>query len=309
LAMAMTQTGVDLKTLWEIKASTLANLRGLALSKGTTTLADVKGMDQMVKMAYRLFDGPEPPAILVFLDELTRNVENDKNGQNLDGGASSYILSQLLTRMEDNGWYGQWLYGVPGTGKSFFAKCFANTFGIKTIVQNLNSAKGMYVGSTEQQSDEQFDCLTAMGGNRVMFLGCSNSANMTPALQRRFRLGRFFTPLPGREEKDQLWQQYGNIYKIKLDSIPNDDGYVGANVRDACEMAWRLNTSLEEAAEYITPVGKADPDDLRKTYENASGRFLNCNKPGTYIYNPNHSNEEKPSSTAKRRINFDKGVN
>jgi hypothetical protein len=54
------------------------------------------------------------------------------------------------------------LIGVPGTGKSAFAKCLGNTLGLPTLIADIGSWKGSLVGETEQKTRQALKIADAM---------------------------------------------------------------------------------------------------------------------------------------------------
>ena len=65
--------------------------------------------------------------------------------------------------------------------------------------------------------------------------------------------------------------------------LPDDSGWVGSDIRNCCQTAYMLNTSLKKAAEWITLVGRtarADIERLRDLAENLG--FLSANQPGVF---------------------------
>ena len=65
-------------------------------------------------------------------------------------------------------------------------------------------------------------------------------------------------------------------------TAPRSKGWTGADIRNCCEVAWRLNISLVEASKFITPVSQSDPESIAKLRKMADGRFLSASYPGVY---------------------------
>ena len=103
------------------------------------------------------------------------------------------------------------------------------------------------------------------------------------ALRRRFRLGIWYFDLPGREELDAIWAI--NLKRYGLDAgqaLPDDTNWVGADVRNACDVAWRLGLTVKDAAGYIVPAARTDPGAVDRLRAQADGRFLCAAQPGVY---------------------------
>jgi SpoVK/Ycf46/Vps4 family AAA+-type ATPase len=72
-------------------------------------------------------------------------------------------------------------------------------------------------------------------------------------MRRRFALGTFSFDLPSSEEREAIWR----IYRQKWDlegELPKDEGWTGAEIKECCRKAWRLNLSIAHSAQYIVPV-------------------------------------------------------
>ena len=104
-----------------------------------------------------------------------------------------------------------------------------------------------------------------------------------PELRRRFKAGIWFFDLPTDEEKIPIWGIHRKAYEIpKDDPKPSDEEWTGAEIRNCCEMAWALDTTLVEASKYILPVAKSSPDAVRKLREAASGKWFSASYEGAY---------------------------
>ena len=64
--------------------------------------------------------------------------------------------------------------------------------------------------------------------------------------------------------------------------IPPDEGWTGAEIRQCCDIAWRLGCSLIEAAAFVVPVSRSAADKLEALRTQADGRFLSASLPGVY---------------------------
>lgn len=68
------------------------------------------------------------------------------------------------------------------------------------------------------------------------------------------------------------------------DVTPNDEGWTGAEIRECCRKAWRLNLSLTDSAAYVVPVARSAADQIDGLRRQASGRFLSASSPGVYTF-------------------------
>ena len=70
-----------------------------------------------------------------------------------------------------------------------------------------------------------------------------------------------------------------------MGQLPDDEGWTGAEIKECCRKAWRLNLSLKESATYIVPVSRSAADQIEALRRQASGRFLSASTPGVYTCN------------------------
>ena len=77
---------------------------------------------------------------------------------------------------------------------------------------------------------------------------------------------------------------------------PEDATYTSSDIRNVCEIAWRLNCSLVDATRFLVPVATLDPDGLASLRKLANGRFLSASSPGLY-------REGRVTTEPKRRLN------
>ena len=66
---------------------------------------------------------------------------------------------------------------------------------------------------------------------------------------------------------------------------PDDEGWTGAEIKACCDVAYRANITLKEAADYIVPVSKSSAEQIKALRQMASGKFISASKAGIYQYN------------------------
>ena len=64
--------------------------------------------------------------------------------------------------------------------------------------------------------------------------------------------------------------------------MPDDTGWTGAEIRQCCELAWRLQCTLLEAADYVVPVSRSAASQIEELRGQAHGRFLSRLLPGLF---------------------------
>ena len=124
----------------------------------------------------------------------------------------------------------------------------------------------------------------AVGGKDVLFLATANRLDtLPPELQRRFNLGIWYFDVPSAQERAAIWKIQTKRFGLELKDLPDDAGWVGSDIRNCCQTAYMMSTSLKKAAEWITLVGRtarADIERLRDLAENLG--FLSANQPGVF---------------------------
>ena len=237
------------------------------------------------------------------------------------------------------------LLGVPGTGKSAFAKSLGKETGRPTLVLDIGALMGSLVGQTEanirralQIADAMAPCILfvdelekALSGaagsgqsdsgvlsrlfgtllswmndhtsNVYLVATCNDISKMPPELTRAERFdGIVFLDLPSREQKDAIWQQYISLFELNRDqSLPNDKGWTGAEVRACCRLSALLAVPLKQAATNVVPVSATAGESVGRLRTWANGRCLDAEKGGIYQY--------RKSSGSRRKVRRDPSPN
>lgn len=283
IAMSLTRSGVDVPALWERKRRMIEQAPGLSVWRGGERFEDIGGVENAKGFLRRVMAGKASPRAICFIDEIEKALAGAASGQD-STGVSQDQLAQLLTYMQDRQASGLIFIGPPGSGKSAVAKAAGNEAGIPTISLDLGGMKGSLVGQSEANLRQALRVLSAVAGEGgALFIAtCNKIADLPPELRRRFKLGTFFFDLPDAKERGAIWRLYLDKYRLPSGELPDSSGWTGAEIASCCEIAWRLNCFLLEAARYIVPVAISAKEQIDRLRGQASGRFISASYPGPY---------------------------
>lgn len=284
IAMSLTKQGIDTQQLWVHKRKMIEQTKGLRVYTGGETFKDIGGIERIKEFGARLFNGSEPPSAIVWVDEIEKAMAGSSGAVADSSGTSQDQLGQLLVEMQNNEWAGMILPGPPGCAKSLFAKALGTSHNVPCIQLDLGAMKGSLVGQSEQQIREAMKVIKAVAGKNAYWVAtCNRMESLPPELRRRFTDGIWFFDVPDAKERASIWSIMRAKYGIRSDDVqPDDTDWTGADIRSACSIAKRLRLSLVEAATYITPVAKSDPESIQRLRRLANGRFLSASHAGTY---------------------------
>ena len=276
------KTGVDVAQLWDRKRQMIESQAGLSVWRGPETFDGIGGMANIKNFLRQVLAGNESPRAIVFIDEIEKSIGTGQD----TSGVSQSLLGTLLSYMQDNHSTGIICIGPPGTSKSMLAKAAGNEAGIPTVAFDLSGMKASLVGESEQRLRSALKVVSAVSQGRTLFIATCNSIGvLPPELRRRFTFGTFFFDLPSAEERAEIWKIYGESLKLDTTAAvqPEDKGWTGAEIRQCCELAWRLRCSLIEAAAYIVPVARSAQQQIDQLRSQASGKFISASYPGIYL--------------------------
>ena len=280
-AMCLRKSGIDLPGLWSRKRQQIEQTPGLKVWQGGDDFSQIGGCDVVKGFLSRIMHGQNRPNAVVFVDE----IEKALGGTGDTSGVTQDQLGCLLSYMQDHEAAGMIFVGPPGAAKSAIAKAAGAEGGIPTIQLDLGAAKGSLVGQSEQQLRQALKVVTAVSNGKSLWIAtCNSIADLPPELRRRFTLGTFFFDLPTSDEREAIWDIWVKRYDLQNlgEDAPSDEGWTGAEIRQCCDIAWRLGCTLTEAAQFVVPVSRSAADKLARLREAASGRFLSASYPGVY---------------------------
>jgi len=282
LALSVSKNGIDLESLRTRKRQQIAETAGLSVYTGKETFQDIGGCDQAKKLFRAYLNGLAKPGAIIFIDEIEKFFSNGDSG---DSGVSKALLAYILTYMQDIGATGIIFVGPPGAAKSAIGKAVGNEGGIPTIPLDMGAIKAGIVGESEGRMRNAFSVISSISGNKPFFVAtCNKVKNIPPELKRRFTLGTMFFDLPDTTERETIWKIYTEKYNLPEQSLPDSDGWTGAEIRQCCDLAYRLGLSLIESSEYVVPVSVSAREVINTLRTEASGRYLSASQPGVYTY-------------------------
>ena len=138
----------------------------------------------------------------------------------------------------------------------------------------------------------------------VFVVATSNDiSKLPPEFGRSERFdGIVFVDLPGREQKDLIWEQYIQLFELKPgQSKPKDKDWSGAEIRACCRLAALLDVPLKQAASNVVPIAVTAAEAVNRNRIWASGRCLDAEKGGIYQY--------RGAKSKRRSVKVDPSLN
>jgi len=299
LAMSLRKSGIDLDSLWERKRQQIEQTKGLRLQLRGPKFSDIGGNAAIVAYARKMMAGKDAPRAIFLIDEIDKS-STGSTGSNANSVDADY-LSVLLKEMENRGNDGAILLSPPGCGKTLFALALAMEFGLPLVHFDFGAMKGRYVGDSESAVREAFKVANGIASGRAFVVAtCNRLDSLAPELRRRFTAGLWYFDLPDKSERESIWkvqQKAHDLAPLSHSLIGFDDeGWTGAEIRNCCRTASRLDLKLCEARKYIVPVCQSDPKSIESLRTLAEGAFLSANYDGTFT--------SARSTEGERRVNL-----
>lgn len=293
-AMSIHSTGLDIEQLQERKRQQIEQVPGLSVWRGKEKFSDIGGCENSKEFLTSVMNGEDRPRAIVFQDE----IEKSFGGAATDlSGVTQELLGYQLSFMQDHNSTGLMFIGHPGCTKSLISKAAGNESCIPTIQFDLGGMKGSLVGESNANMRMALKVVEAVSQGRALWIATSNNiANLPPELRRRYSFGTFFFDLPNNEEREVIWNIYFNKFKLKDRDKPSDIGWTGAEIRNCCDIAWRLKIPLKDAAAYIVPMYKQSRERIVELQKEADGRYISAGKPGVYKA-PEGIDDDQPETT------------
>ena len=138
----------------------------------------------------------------------------------------------------------------------------------------------------------------------VFVVATSNDVSkLPPEFGRSERFdGIVFVDLPGREQKDLIWEQYIQLFELEAEQKkPSDKDWSGAEIRACCRLAALLDLPLKQAANNVVPIAVTAAEAVNRNRMWASGRCLDAEKGGIYKF--------AKSASKRRKVKVDPSLN
>ena len=280
-AMSITKNGLDMDALWERKRQAVETTPGLSVWRGGETFNGIGGCDNVKAFMRSMLAGNEPPRAIVFVDEIEKQLAGADGGDL--SGVSSEMHGTLLAWMQNHRANGSIFIGPPGGAKSVTAKATGNEGDLVTVEFDMGGHKAGIVGESNARMRQSLKVIESISQGRSYWIATCNSIDkLSPELRRRFKSGTFFFDLPDAAERKAIWDIYLRKYRLAKQPLPNDNRWTGAEIEQACDLAWRLKLPLRESANYIVPVAISDAARIDRLRDQASGKFISASYPGVY---------------------------
>jgi hypothetical protein len=279
-AMSIKSTGIDLSMLWERKRQQIEQTPGLSVWRGKEKFADIGGCDNVKDFLSKIMRGRNRPRAIVFQDEIEKAFAGAAGDLS---GATQELLGYQLAYMQDHASTGTLFIGHPGAAKSAISKAIGNEAGVPLIQFDLSAMKGNLVGDTGMNMRTALKVIEAISQENALWVAtCNDIKNLPPELRRRYTFGTFFFDLPTPQERALIWKIYFDKYSLPKQDLPADTGWTGAEIKNCCDMAWRLEVPVKETAKLIVPMATSASERIANLRVEAHNRYISAAYPGPY---------------------------
>lgn len=285
VAMSFSQKRGELDSveLWERKKAMIRQTPGLSVWDSERGFEGIGGCEAIKEFSSAILHNYQT---IVFCDELEKMLAGGGAGDT--SGVTQSMLGSLLSEMENQRYSGMVLVGVPGAGKSEIAKAMGKEANVPVVNFNLGDLKNSLVGQSEAQLRAALKVIHSVSNGKALFVATSNNlASLPTELLERFTLGTWFFDLPTQAERQKIWEIQLKAYGLPDQEITFDDGWVGRQIRNCCEIGKLSNLPLAEAAKFIVPMTLSAGERIKALRMQANGKYLSAAYPGAYTYSEN----------------------
>jgi hypothetical protein len=286
-AMSTRKSGLNLDLLWQRKATQIEQTKGLRLQRTGPKLSDIGGNAAICEFGRRIMQGKDAPRAIFLQDEIDKYMAGSTGAQ--ANSVDADYLGVGLREMEDKGYDGMILLSPPGCGKTLFAQALAVEFGVPLVHFDFGAMKGQFVGNSETNVRLAWKVAGGVANGKALIIAtCNRLESLPPELRRRFTYGLHFFDLPDVGERASILNvqiaAHDLTEPVTTETLTLTEGWTGAEIRNLCRISSRLGVPLRDAAQYIVPVRKSDPEGIERLRRTAHGKFLSANRPGPYVH-------------------------
>ncbi len=303
-SLALVRHGrLEPETLWELKSQQLRKSGLVSLHRGTESFDQLGGLDNLKAFCLRAMrrqgEGTfsnRPRGVLLLSppgcgkSQFAKALGNETGRPTvvLDVGA---LLGSLVGQSESN---------VRAALKlaDAMAPCVVFCDELEKALAGASSSGQTDSGVTARVFGSLLTWLNDHESD-VFFVGtCNDASKLPPEFARAERFdGVFFVDLPGRDQKDAIWNIYSRHYGLDVNQArPDDTNWTVAEIKSCCRLASLLDVPLVHAAQNVVPVAVTAGDKIEGLRQWASGRCLSADRAGMY------SREQERAGGRARRV-------
>ncbi len=289
-SLALVRHGrLEPETLWELKSQQLKKSGLVSLHRGTESFDQLGGLDNLKAFCLRAMrrqgegqPNNRPRGVLLLSppgcgkSQFAKALGNETGRPTvvLDVGA---LLGSLVGQSESN---------VRAALKlaDAMAPCVLFADEIEKALAGASSSGQADSGVTARVFGSLLTWLNDHESD-VFFVGtCNDASKLPPEFARAERFdGVFFLDLPGKKQRDAIWDIYLAQYGIDANQPkPDDTNWTGAEIKSCCRLASLLDVPLVQAAQNVVPVAVTAGDKIEGLRQWASGRCLSADRAGVY---------------------------
>lgn len=277
---------MNIDELWHKKREIINQTPGLSMLTPKTKLKDIGGNEQVIRFYRQLFEGPQKPHIIVFMDE----IEKMFAGTGSEDGHKSELAGSIQSWAEDNNIRGGALVGLPGVGKTAQFEAMCGEYDVPGIRMDVAAMQDKHVGESGARLRTSMSTILSVAGNEgknVLLLATSNGLDNLPlGLRARFSFApTFFYDIPNETEKTDIWKIQASRHGLDLPKdLPHTPGWSGRDIKQACERAQGLGITLHEAAEWVIPITVTEKDRIDAMRAAAHNKYQSAAVKGPYQF-------------------------